>query len=273
MQLAAAACITILDVFAMVVAKNDVNRDRVSQRRVSSSSSSSSSSAVGSRRLPASPKISPLTPARSHLETVFAVALGANCGGADHPDAVRSAALRALRSFYMRNSSGQQRLVSSTLQLPDEMLMDDEFAPGRVVVACVLSATSALSTGGSSSAKSSLLLRIAATILSFGFIDSPICAELASGTVCSFHPCDSVTLMQLHTLRYTAGHSHRRLCTTTPKVDRPNVRDSASGYDWAQRVISLLLDLALDRLLSTQTLRSLDSLSRRCLLDHCGCMQ
>ncbi len=72
-QLTPAACATILDVFAMVVAKNDTNRDRVSQRRASSSSSSSSTG--GNRRQHSSPKISPQTPARSHLETVFALLL------------------------------------------------------------------------------------------------------------------------------------------------------------------------------------------------------
>ena len=181
-QLTPAAYVTILDVFTMVVAKNDANRDRVSQRRVSStsSSSSSSSSSSGNRRQPSSPKISPQTPTRSHLETIFALALGHDCGGATQPDAVRGSALRALRSFYARNNSGQQRLVSTTLQVPDEMLMDDEFAPGRVVVACVLAAANALGSSSSSS-RTAMLLRIASTILSFGFIDSPICAELASG--------------------------------------------------------------------------------------------
>ena len=183
-QLTPAAYVTILDVFTMVVAKNDANRDRVSQRRVSSTSSTSSSTS-GNRRQPSSPKISPQTPTRSHLETIFALALGHDCGGATQPDAVRGSALRALRSFYARNNSGQQRLVSTTLQVPDEMLMDDEFAPGRVVVACVLAAANALGSSSSSSSSSSsrtaMLLRIASTILSFGFIDSPICAELASG--------------------------------------------------------------------------------------------
>ena len=180
-QLTAAACVTILDVFTMVVAKNDANRDRVSQRRVGSSSSSSSSSAAGNRRHPASPKMSPQTPARSHLETVFAVVLGPDCGGATQPEAVRIAALRALRSFYTHNNMGQQRLVSTTLQVPDEMLMDDEFAPGRIVVACVLAATNKIGSSGSSGSTYGMLLRIASTILSFGFIDNPICAELASG--------------------------------------------------------------------------------------------
>jgi hypothetical protein len=179
-QLTPAACVTILDVFTMVVAKNDANRDRVSQRRVSSGGSSTG----GNRRHHSSPKISPQTPARSHLETVFAVALGPDCGGATQPDAVRASALRALRSFYMHNNMGQQRLVSTTLQVPDEMLMDDEFAPGRIVVACVLAATNAISSSSSSSSSNSragMLLRIASTILSFGFIDNPVCAELASG--------------------------------------------------------------------------------------------
>jgi hypothetical protein len=178
-QLTPAACATILDVFAMVVTKNDANRDRVSQRRVNSSSSSSSTG--GNRRQQSSPKISPQIPARSHLETVFAVALGSDCGGATYPDAVLASALRALRSFYSQNNSGQQRLVSTTLQVPDDMLMDDEFAPGRVVVACVLSATKTLSGGGGTNSRASMLMRVACTILSFGFIDNPICAELASG--------------------------------------------------------------------------------------------
>jgi hypothetical protein len=176
-QLTPAACATILDVFAMVVAKNDANRDRVSQRRVNSSSSG----VGGNRRHQSSPKISPQVPARSHLETVFAVALGPDCGGATYPDAVLLSALRALRSFYSQNNPGQQRLVSTTLQVPDEMLMDDEFAPGRIVVACVLAAANALSSGSGSNSKASMLMRVASTILSFGFIDNPICAELASG--------------------------------------------------------------------------------------------
>ncbi len=179
-QLTPAACVTILDVFTMVVAKNDANRDRVSQRRVGGGGSGSGS-AAGNRRHPASPKLSPQTPARSHLETVFAVALGPDCGGATQPDAVRIAALRALRSFYNHNNMGQQRLVSTTLQVPDEMLMDDEFAPGRVVVACVLTATNKIGSSGSSNSAYSMLLRIASTILAFGFINNPVCAELASG--------------------------------------------------------------------------------------------
>jgi hypothetical protein len=176
-QLTPAACVTILDVFTMVVAKNEANRDRVSQRRVNNSSSSAGSN----RRHQSSPKISPQTPARSHLETVFAIALGPDCGGATHPDSVRSSALRALRTFYMHNNMGQQQLVSTTLQVPDEMLMDDEFAPGRIVVACVLSATSAIGSSSGSISNAGMLLRVACTILSFGFIDNPICAELASG--------------------------------------------------------------------------------------------
>jgi hypothetical protein len=176
-QLTPAACVTILDVFALVVAKNDANRDRVSQRRVSSTSNTS-----GNRRQQSSPKISPKTPVRSHLETVFAVALGPDCGGATQPDAVRASALRALRSFYSQNNSGQQRLVSTTLQVPDEMLMDDEFAPGRVVVASILAAANALGGNSGSSSSAGKLLRIASTILSFGFIENSVCAELASGT-------------------------------------------------------------------------------------------
>jgi hypothetical protein len=125
---------------------------------------------------------------------VFAVALGPGCGGATQPDAVRASALRALRSFYAQNNSGQQRLVSTTLQVPDEMLMDDEFAPGRVVVASILTAANALSSGSGSTGSAGKLLRIASTKLSYGFIENSVCAELASGTF-SLYFSDSVVAM------------------------------------------------------------------------------
>jgi hypothetical protein len=65
--------------------------------------------------------------------------------------------------------------------VPDEMLMDDEFAPGRVVVASILAAANALSSSSGNSSSAGRLLRIASTILSFGFIENSVCAELASG--------------------------------------------------------------------------------------------
>jgi len=272
LQLTPAACATILDVFTMVVAKNDANRDRVSQRRVNSSSSSSGT--VGNRRHQSSPKISPQIPARSHLETVFAIALGPDCGGATYPDAVLSSALRALRSFYSQNNSGQQRLVSTTLQVPDEMLMDDEFAPGRVVVACVLAAANALSSGSGSgsgsgsNSKASMLMRVASTILSFGFIDNPICAELASGEFV-FSRFANQRFHVFFLLRHALGRPDRCFRPSSAQINCPNVRNPPPGNAWTQCNSAHLLDLALARFFSAQAVRHVDSSTRARVFNHC----